>query len=104
MYIIVIIDIMQIITILRSSGSSYVSNEDTRAHSKDLDPVSVVAEAAKRSNTQAYQTVLGETTKFSMVDTRRPNHDEVQTVTAVNWLRRKRVAEYLQHFFVLGVS
>jgi hypothetical protein len=41
-----------------------------------------------------------------MVDTRWPNDDEVQAVTAVKWLRRKRVAVYPLHrdTFVLGVS
>ena len=36
---------------------------ETRAHSKVLDPVSVIAEAENRSNTRAYQTESGETTK-----------------------------------------
>ncbi len=39
-----------------------------------------------------------------MVDTRWPNPDEVQAVTAVKRLRRKRVAVYPLHTFVLGVS
>ncbi len=39
-----------------------------------------------------------------MVDARWPNHDEVQAVTAVKRLRRKRVAVYPLHTFVLGVS
>ncbi len=39
-----------------------------------------------------------------MVDTRWPNHDEVQAVTAVELLRRKRVAVYPLHTLVLGVS
>ena len=36
---------------------------DTRAQSKDLDPVSVIAEAENRSNTRAYQTDSGDTMK-----------------------------------------
>ena len=63
-------------------------NVDTRAHSKDLDPVSVVAEAEKRSNIRAYSDCTGRNDKGSMVDTRWPNHDEVQAVTAVKRLRR----------------
>jgi hypothetical protein len=59
MHIIKITFIIQIITI---SGSSYDSRDETRAQSKDLDPVSVIAEAEKRSNTRAYQTVSGDTT------------------------------------------
>ncbi len=45
--------------------SSLVSKVETRAHSKVLDPVSVilVAEVENRSNTRAYQTESGETTK-----------------------------------------
>ncbi len=34
-----------------------------RAHSKDLDPVQVIAEAENKSNTLAYQTDSGDTTK-----------------------------------------
>ena len=46
----------------------------------------------------------GRNDKGSMVDTRWPNHDEVQAVTAVKRLRRKRVAVNPLHSFVLGVS
>ena len=46
----------------------------------------------------------GRNDKGSMVDTRLPNHDEVQAVTAVKRLRRKRVAVNPLHSFVLGVS
>ena len=35
---------------------------ETRAQSKDLDPVSVIAEAENRSKTRAYQTDSGDTT------------------------------------------
>ncbi len=52
---------MTIISI-NTSGSSYVSSVDTRAQSNDLDPVSVCAEAEKRSKTCAYQTESGVTT------------------------------------------
>ena len=45
------------------SGSSYVSSVDTSAHSKDLDPVSVIADAENNSKTRAYQTESGDTTK-----------------------------------------
>jgi hypothetical protein len=85
----------------------YVSNVNTKAHSKDLDSISVVAEAAKRSNTRAYQTVLrstGQNDKGSMFDTLWPNHDEVQTVITVKQFRRKRAAVYPLHTFVRGVS
>ena len=42
--------------------------------------------------------------KSTIVDSRRPNHDEVQSVTAVKWFRRKRVAVYPLHAFELWVS
>jgi hypothetical protein len=38
-----------------------------------------------------------------MVDTLWQNHDVVQTVIAVKWFRRKRVAVYPLHTFVLSV-
>ncbi len=46
--------------------NSFVSSVDTSAQSKDLDPVSVAADAENRSKTWAYQinqTVSGDTTK-----------------------------------------
>jgi hypothetical protein len=46
----------------------------------------------------------GRNDKGSMVDTWWPNHEEVQVVTAVKRLRRKRVAVYPLHTFVLGVG
>ena len=39
-----------------------------------------------------------------MVETRRPNHDGVQAVTAIKRLRRKRVAVNSLHTIVLGVT
>jgi hypothetical protein len=42
--------------------------------------------------------------KCSIVDPPRPNHDRVQSVTAVNRFCRKRVAVYPLHTRVLGVS
>ena len=46
---------------------SYVSSVNTSAHSKDLDPVSVIADAENRSNTRAYQTVSGDTIKAPLL-------------------------------------
>jgi hypothetical protein len=42
--------------------------------------------------------------KCAIVNSRRVNHKEVQSVTAVEWFRRKRVAVYPLHIFVLGVT
>ncbi len=39
-----------------------------------------------------------------MIETRRPNHDEVQAVTAIKRLRRKRVAGNPLHTIALGVT
>ena len=93
-------------TILLFSGSSYVSSVDTSAQSNFLDPVLVFYVAEKRSKTRAYQTESGDTTKapWSRVETWRPNHDEVQAVTAIKRLREKRVAVNSLHTFVLGVT
>ena len=54
----IIISIIDIITILR-----IVVCFQSSAHSKDLDPVSVIADAENSSKTRAYQTVSGDTTK-----------------------------------------
>ena len=56
-------DIILIITIVRIITGFQV---ETRTHSKDLEPVSVIAQAENTqnsSNTRAYQTESGETTK-----------------------------------------
>ncbi len=70
--------------------------------SEDLDP------EAGNKKYQGIPDCTGLNDKGSMVDTRWLKHDKVQAVTAVkvvvNWLRRKRVAVYLLHTFVLGVS
>ncbi len=50
----------------------YASIVDTRAQSNDLDLVSVVAEAANRSNTRTYQTVSGDTTNAPVSTTNAP--------------------------------
>ena len=47
---------------------------------------------------------IGRNEKSTIVDSRRANHDEVQSVTAVKRFCRKRVAVYPLHTFVLGVS
>ncbi len=57
----VIMNIMCILHIITIFQIIYVSN-DRRAQSKELDPVSVVAEAENRSKTQAYQTYSSDTT------------------------------------------
>ncbi len=53
-----IIDIILIITIVR-----IIVGFQGRAHSKDLEPASVIAQAESRSNTRAYQAESGKTTK-----------------------------------------
>jgi hypothetical protein len=59
------------------------------------------------NSTQRYPSIpdsTGRHHKGSMADTRRSNHDEVQTVVAAKLFRRKRVAVYLLHTLVIGVS
>ncbi len=78
-----------------------------RAQSKDLEPVSVMAEAENRSNTQAYHTELGETINAPLsivLDTWRPYHDVVQSMTAIERFLRKWIAVHSLHTLVLGVS
>jgi hypothetical protein len=65
--------------------------------------VSVLAEAENRSNTGACQTVQRHN-KCSIVDSLWPNHDRIQSVTAVKRVCRKLVAVYPLHTPVLGVS
>ncbi len=45
---------------------TYVSSVDTSSHSRDLDPVSVIADANNSTKTWAYQTVSGDTTKLAL--------------------------------------
>jgi hypothetical protein len=70
----------------------------TRVHTAQsniqvLEPVSVcdvAEEGAKPVHTQLNLATVRHH-EGSMVETRRPNHDEVQAVTAITRLRRKRV-------------
>ena len=63
---------------------------DMRAHLKDLEPVSIIAEAENRSNTRAYQTESGETKiaplsiPGGLIMTR--------SMTAMEWFCRKWIA------------
>jgi hypothetical protein len=89
------------------SGSSYVSNVDTRAHSKDLNQVGRSVCCSRGRKKEQYPSIpdcTGRNDKGSMVDTRWPNHDEVQAVSAVKRLRRKRVAVYPLHTFVSNLN
>ena len=46
---------------------------------------------------------IGRDNESPIVDTRRPYHDEVQSVTAMERFSRKRIAVYALHPLVLGV-
>jgi ABC-type protease/lipase transport system fused ATPase/permease subunit len=69
-----------------------------------MDPVSVAANAENRSKTLAYQTVSGYTTKVTIIDTQRPNPDNVQAITAMKRFRQKWIAVNPLHTLVLGVT
>ena len=47
---------------------------------------------------------IGGDNKYPIVDTRRSNHDEVHSVTAVKWFRWKRITVNQLNTTVLGVS
>ena len=82
----------------------YVSSVDTSAHSKDMDPGSVAANAENRSKTLAYQTVSGYTTKVTIIDTQRPNPDNVQAITAMKRFRQKWIAVNPLYTVVFGMT
>ena len=54
--------------------------------------MSVIPDAENNSKTQAYQTESGDTTKGAIIDTRRPNHDNVQAMTAMKGFGWKWIA------------
>ncbi len=89
--------IIIIITIIR-----IIVKVETRANSKDLEPVSVTAEAMNSSNTRAYHTESGETTKAplsipcGLIMTR--------LMTAIEQFDRKRIAVNSLYTLILGVS
>jgi hypothetical protein len=72
--------------------------------------VSVIAEAENSSNTRAYQTDSGDTTKAplsirfdTLLQNLRPNHYWVHSMTSVEHFRRKRIAVNQLHTPVFGV-
>ncbi len=71
------------------------------AHSKDLDPVSVIADAENRSKTRAYQTVSG---VLAIIGARRSDHDHVQAMTAVKGFGGKWIAVNPLDTIVFGMT
>jgi mannose-6-phosphate isomerase-like protein (cupin superfamily) len=69
-----------------------------------MDPVSVAANAENRSKTLAYQTVSGYTTKVTIIDTQRPNPDNVQAITAMKRFRQKWIAVNPLYTIVFGMT
>jgi hypothetical protein len=69
-----------------------------------MDPVSVAANAENRSKTLAYQTVSGYTTKVTIIDTQRPNPDNVQAITAMKRFCQKWIAVNPLYTVVFGMT
>ncbi len=61
-------------------------------------------EALGSSKKDQYQSIPDSTGQNNKGSNRRPNHDEVQAVTAVKRLHRERVAVNPLQTFVLGAS
>jgi hypothetical protein len=66
--------------------------------------VSVAANAENRSKTLAYQTVSGYTTKVTIIDTQRPNPDNVQAITAMKRFCQKWIAVNPLYTVVFGMT
>ncbi len=79
---------------------SYVSSVDSSAHLKDLDPVSVIADAENRSKTRAYQ----EKQQRRHIDALQPDHDHVQAMTAVKGFGGKWIAVNPLDTIVFGMT
>ena len=96
-----IINVMHLITILRIIVCFQRRHKGTF---EGLGSSVCCSRGRKKEQYPSIPDCTGRNDKGSMVDTRWPNHDEVQAVTAVKRLRRKRVAVNPLHSFVLGVS
>ena len=96
-----IINIMHLITILRIIVCFQRRHKGTI---EGLGSSVCCSRGRKKEQFPSIPDCTGRNDKGSMVDTRWPNHDEVQAVSAVKRLRRKRVAVYPLHTFDLGVS
>jgi hypothetical protein len=90
---------MYIITILRITGIVCFQRR-RKGTLEGLEPSVCCSRGRKKEQCPSIPDCTGRNDKGSMVDTRWPNHDEVQAVTAVKRLRRKRVAVYPLHTFV----
>jgi hypothetical protein len=66
--------------------------------------VSIAANAENRSKTLAYQTVSGYTTKVTIIDTQRPNPDNVQAITAMKRFCQKWIAVNPLYTVVFGMT
>lgn len=66
--------------------------------------MSVAANAENRSKTLAYQTVSGYTTKVTIIDTQRPNPDNVQAITAMKRFCQKWIAVNPLYTVVFGMT
>jgi hypothetical protein len=101
MHIIAIISIIIIITIVRIIVGFQRLDEGT------LEGLGASVRHSKSGEQEQYTCIpdrIGRDNESPIIDTRRPYHDEVQSMTAMEQLRRKRIAVYSLHTFLLGVS
>ena len=101
MYIIAIMSIIITITIVRIIVGFQGWDKGTL---KGL----VASDHHSRSREQEQYTSIpdwiGRDNESTIIDTRQPYHDEVQSMTTMEQFRRKQIAVYSLHTFVLGVS
>ncbi len=101
MCLIAILSMITIITIIRIIVGFQGWDEDT------LEGLGASVCHSRSGEEEQYTSIpdwIGRDNESPIVETRRPYHDEVQSVTAMGRFRRKRIAVYSLHTLVLGVS
>ena len=99
--IIAIISIIIIVTIFRIIAGCQGWDEGT------LEGLGASVRHSRSEEQEQYTSIphwIGRDNESPIIDTRRPDHDEVQSMAAMERFRRKRIAVYSLHTFVLGVS
>ena len=101
MCLIAIMNIISIITIIRIIVDFQDWDEGT------LEGLGASVRHSRSGEQEQYTSIpdrIGRDNESPIIDTGRPYHDEVQSMTAMERFRRKRIAVNSLHSFVLGVS
>ena len=101
--IIAIISIIIIVTIFRIIAGCQLEGWDEGT----LEGLGASVRHSRSEEQEQYTSIphwIGRDNESPIIDTRRPDHDEVQSMASMERFRRKRIAVYSLHTFVLGVS